>query len=87
MIDQQQPGELTGRRLVAQTGARARLNGMIWVMSERDDFLTWVNTSLYGAELALHNGDARPRRALWSRREARERPRGVAKRLWTGGAR
>jgi ketosteroid isomerase-like protein len=38
-------------------------------MSERDDFLTWVNTSLYGAELALHNGDARPRRALWSRRE------------------
>ena len=39
------------------------------VMSERDDFLTWVNTSLYGAELALHNGDAGPRRARWSRRE------------------
>ena len=38
-------------------------------MSERDDFLTWVDTSLYGAELALHNGDAAPRRALWSRRE------------------
>jgi hypothetical protein len=38
-------------------------------MSERDDFLTWVNTSLYGAELALHNGDAGPRRARWSRRE------------------
>jgi ketosteroid isomerase-like protein len=39
------------------------------VMSKRDDFLTWVNTSLYGAELALHNGDAGPRRARWSRRE------------------
>jgi ketosteroid isomerase-like protein len=69
VIDQQQPGELTGRRLVAQTGARARLNGMIWVMSERDDFLTWVNSSLYRAERALHNGDAEPRRALWSRSE------------------
>jgi ketosteroid isomerase-like protein len=34
-----------------------------------DDFLTWVNTSLYQAELALHNGDSAPRRALWSRRE------------------
>jgi ketosteroid isomerase-like protein len=38
-------------------------------MSERDDFLTWVNSSLCGAERALHNGDAGPRRALWSRRE------------------
>ena len=38
-------------------------------MSERDEFLTWVNTSLSGAELALHNGDAGPRRALWSRSE------------------
>jgi len=38
-------------------------------MSERDDFLTWVNSSLCGAERALHNGDARPRRALWSRNE------------------
>jgi ketosteroid isomerase-like protein len=39
------------------------------VMSERDDFLTWVNSSLYRAERALHNGDAEPRRALWSRSE------------------
>jgi ketosteroid isomerase-like protein len=38
-------------------------------MSERDDFLTWVNSALYGAELALHDGDAGPRRALWSRNE------------------
>ncbi|MCT9092462.1 DUF4440 domain-containing protein [Streptomyces sp. ASQP_92] len=38
-------------------------------MSDRDDFLTWVRTELYGAELALHNGDAAPRRALWSRNE------------------
>ena len=38
-------------------------------MSDRDDFLRWVRTALYEAELALHNGDAGPRRAIWSRKE------------------
>lgn len=38
-------------------------------MTDRDDFLTWVRTALYEAELALHNGDPAPRRALWSRAE------------------
>jgi ketosteroid isomerase-like protein len=38
-------------------------------MTDRDAFHTWVNTALYEAELALHNGDAVPRRAVWSRRE------------------
>ena len=38
-------------------------------MTDRDDFLAWVNGALYEAELALHNGDATPRRALWSRNE------------------
>jgi ketosteroid isomerase-like protein len=38
-------------------------------MSDRDDFLTWVTTELRDAERALHDGDAAPRRALWSRRE------------------
>ena len=38
-------------------------------MTDREDFLAWVNTELYEAELALHNGDAAPRRALWSRNE------------------
>ena len=38
-------------------------------MTARDDFLTWVKTTLYQAELALHNGDAGPRRAIWSRNE------------------
>jgi len=38
-------------------------------MSDRDDFLAWVMTSLHEAELALHNGDEAPRRALWSRNE------------------
>lgn len=38
-------------------------------MTERDDFLTWITTSLRQAEIALHNGDAAPRRALWSRQE------------------
>jgi ketosteroid isomerase-like protein len=38
-------------------------------MTDRDDFLAWVKTKLYRAELALHNGDAAPRRAFWSRNE------------------
>src|SRR6187431_714289 len=38
-------------------------------MTDRDRFLSWLTTSLYQAELALHNGDSAPRRALWSRHE------------------
>jgi ketosteroid isomerase-like protein len=38
-------------------------------MTDRDQFLGWVETVLYEAEIALHNGDAAPRRALWSRNE------------------
>ena len=38
-------------------------------MTDRDDFLTWVNSTLTNAERALHNGDAAPRRAIWSRNE------------------
>ena len=38
-------------------------------MNDRDDFLHWVRTTLRGAEVALHNGDADPRRAIWSRSE------------------
>jgi ketosteroid isomerase-like protein len=38
-------------------------------MKDREDFLAWVRTTLYQAELALHNGDPAPRRALWSSRD------------------
>lgn len=38
-------------------------------MTDRDDFRDWVHTTLHEAELALHNGDQAPRRALWSRNE------------------
>ena len=38
-------------------------------MSDREDFVTWVQTRLRDAEIALHNGDAAPRRAIWSRRD------------------
>jgi ketosteroid isomerase-like protein len=38
-------------------------------MTDREEFLTWVNTALYDAERALHNGDEAPRRALWSGNE------------------
>jgi ketosteroid isomerase-like protein len=38
-------------------------------MSDRDDFLAWVESDLTAAERTLHDGDAAPRRALWSTRE------------------
>lgn len=38
-------------------------------MADREEFLEWVRAALYDAERALHNGDANPRRALWSRNE------------------
>lgn len=39
------------------------------MVSERDEFITWVQSDLKDAEIAVHNGDAGPRRALWSRNE------------------
>lgn len=38
-------------------------------MSDRDDFLAWVQSRLRDAEIALHNGDAAPRLAIWSRHD------------------
>ncbi len=38
-------------------------------MTDREDFLAWIHGALREAELALHNGDPGPRRALWSRNE------------------
>ena len=38
-------------------------------VDDRDEFLSWVETALYEAELALHNGEAGLRRSLWSRQE------------------
>jgi ketosteroid isomerase-like protein len=38
-------------------------------MTERDEFVTWVNTVLREAEVALHEGDATRRRGVWSRNE------------------
>jgi ketosteroid isomerase-like protein len=38
-------------------------------MSDRDDFLVWVKSTLRQAEVALHNGDAGPRRLIWSHNE------------------
>ena len=38
-------------------------------MTDRDEFLAWIHGPLYEAELALHNGDPGPRRALWSHNE------------------
>jgi len=38
-------------------------------MSERDDFLAWIGTALRAAEESVHEGDAGPRRAIWSTTE------------------
>lgn len=38
-------------------------------MSDRDDFLAWTESRLRDAEIALHNGNAAPRLAIWSRNE------------------
>ncbi|MCP2366043.1 ketosteroid isomerase-like protein [Agromyces flavus] len=36
-------------------------------MSERDEFLAWVQGDLVNAERAMMSGDDNPRRAIWSR--------------------
>jgi ketosteroid isomerase-like protein len=41
----------------------------VWSMTDHDDFLAWVKSALNETEVAIHNGDAAPRRALWSRNE------------------
>lgn len=38
-------------------------------MSDRNDFLDWVASRLKDAEVALHNGDAAPRLAIWSTKD------------------
>ncbi|MGA8993243.1 MAG: nuclear transport factor 2 family protein [Nocardioidaceae bacterium] len=38
-------------------------------MDEHEDFVTWVQSVLVDAEIAVHNGDAGPRRAIWSRND------------------
>jgi hypothetical protein len=52
-------------------------------MTDRDDFLRWVKTELYEAELALHNGDADPRRGDLVSQRASEHSRCVSQRHWT----
>ncbi len=38
-------------------------------MSHREEFLAWARSRLRDAEEALHNGDAGPRLAIWSRND------------------
>lgn len=39
------------------------------MVTDRDDFLAWVHAELTDAEIAMHQGDAAPRRAVWSQNE------------------
>ena len=47
-------------------------------MSDHDDFLAWVKTALYEAELALHNGERGPAPGAVVTERARQRARCVA---------
>lgn len=38
-------------------------------MDQREEFVAWVQSVLREAEIAVHNGDAEPRRAIWSRND------------------
>ncbi len=38
-------------------------------MSDHEEFLAWVNSRVREVEVALHDGDAGPRGAIWSRQE------------------
>ena len=38
-------------------------------VTEREDFIFWVGSVLRDAEIAVHNGDAGPRRAIWSQND------------------
>lgn len=38
-------------------------------MSEQEEFVRWLQSVLVDAERAIHDGDAAPRRAIWSREE------------------
>lgn len=38
-------------------------------VNDRVDFLGWVKSRLRDAEIALHNGDAAPRLAIWSHQD------------------
>jgi hypothetical protein len=38
-------------------------------MTEREDFVGWVQSVVKDAEVAVHHGDAGPRRRIWSRKE------------------
>lgn len=38
-------------------------------MSEQVEFTSWVHSAFRDAEVALHDGDAKPRRAIWSRND------------------
>ena len=38
-------------------------------MTDHEEFRAWVESDLYAAERAMHDGDPGPRRVIWSRNE------------------
>jgi ketosteroid isomerase-like protein len=55
--------------IVREAATGQPLNGGRFAVSETDDFLATMIPRQVEAETALHNGDAAPRMALWSRRD------------------
>ena len=65
----EQRSGLTCENMSRESGRFVVLGCSTLRMTERDDFLAWVSSQLQDAEVAVYNGDATPRRAIWSRTE------------------
>ena len=52
-----------------QCGARKLKTDHDGAVSDREDFRAWLQTELYDAEVAVHNGNPAPRRDVWSRND------------------
>lgn len=71
--DSSWPAEIPGlacglgkyRRPLPAAGSKCDHRGM----TEREEFVTWVQSVLCAVEIAIHNRDAGPRRAIWSQND------------------
>lgn len=64
----QQPRAVTGLDIGVGI-AYSRFEVDHQIVTERDEFVSGVQSVLKDAEIAVHNGDAGPRRAVWSQNE------------------
>jgi ketosteroid isomerase-like protein len=67
--DEETSGEVLETDRDASSFRAGRLRCDHHGMTEHEEFITWVQSVLREAEIAVHNGDAGPRRAIWSRKD------------------